>query len=94
MSSITYSPNKDELLIEFKNVKKQLQKMKGNFNFFFNDEGAISAIRIKSYTQVLEEFKKSMNCMKLGGIWKHALISDRDIIEARKELLEKIEEKD
>ncbi len=48
---------------------------------------------IKHATEELKRFRKNLNIIRLGGIWKGIRITDEDIGEMRKELLTRLEEK-
>jgi len=45
------------------------------------------------FMEELEEFKKNLNTIRLGGIWKGIKITEEDIKEIRRDLLKKLEEK-
>lgn len=90
--TISYTPSKDELMLKFRPVKKKPTKELGRFKLWYDIEGNIFAIAINRYTQELDEFKKSLHTARLGGIWKGVQITGEDIKEARKELLQKLEE--
>ena len=44
------------------------------------------------YTEELQEFRKNLHTIQLGGIWK-GTITGKDIRKVRKELLKTLEEK-
>lgn len=90
---ITYYPSKDELQIRFCPIKDKPNKKLGRFKLWWGDEGNICALDIKPFTDELEEFKRNLSAIQLGGIWKGVRVNDEDIKEGRQELLRKIEEK-
>lgn len=91
--TISYIPSKDEMLLKFGPVKGKPTKELDRFKLWWDNEGNICAIAIKSYTEELEEFRKNLNTIQLGGIWKDVRITEEDIQEAREDLLRKLEEK-
>ena len=93
MKAISYIPSKDEMLLEFRPVKKKPTKELGPFKLWLDKEDNIDAFAIMKFTEALEEFRKNLNAIQLSGIWKGAKITDEDIKEARKKLLKKLEEK-
>jgi len=90
---ITYVPFKDELILVISPVKREPNKKVGPFKLWWDDEGNICAIAITNYVEELEEFRKNLNVISLGGIWKGIKITEKDIKEAREELLRRLEEK-
>ncbi len=92
MKSISYIPDKDELIAEFRPRKTRPSAQIGHFSFWWDDKGNICAIRISTYLEEQNAFHKELYQAKLGGVWKGISLTDQDIKEARKELLVKIEE--
>lgn len=92
MKTISYIPSKDELLVKFRSVRSSQAKKLGRFTLWWDDEGTICAIDIMPFTEELEEFKKSLNTIRLGGIWKGVKITDKEIKKTREELLQKLED--
>ena len=88
-----YIPAKDELILKIYPVKRKANKKIGPFELWWDEDGNICAIAIKSFTEELKEFKKKRGWIQLGGIWKGIKIDEEDIKEARQELLKKIEER-
>ena len=74
-------------------VKREPNKNVGPFKLWWDDEGNICAIAITNYLEELEEFRKNLNVISLGGIWKGIKITEEDIKEVREELLRRLEEK-
>lgn len=93
MRTVSYIPSKDELVVKFRPGKKRPTKDLGRLKLWWDEEGNICAIAIKSFTDELEEFEKKRGCIQLGGIWKGVKIEEEDIREARRELLKKLEER-
>jgi hypothetical protein len=89
MKSISYLPSKDKLLLKFRAVRSKPTKEFGRFKLWWDNKGNIYAIAIIPYMEELEEFKKNLDTIQLGGIWKGVKITDEDIKEARKTLLKK-----
>jgi len=93
MKTISYIPSKDELVLKFRSLKRKPTKEVGRFKLWWDDEGYIYGIDIMPFTEELEEFKKNLNVVRLGGIWKGVRVAEEDIKEVREDLLKKIEEK-
>jgi len=92
MKSISYIPDRDELIAEFRPRKTKPSIQVGHFSLWWDEEGNICAIRIREYLEESEDFKRELNQAKLGGIWKGLSLTDNDIQKARKELFGKLEE--
>jgi hypothetical protein len=90
---ISYIPSKDELILSIYPIGKRPSKKAGPIKLWWDTKGKICAVSISSYSTQLEKFKRNLNTVHLGGIWKGVQISSKDIKEARKTHLEKIEEK-
>ena len=90
---ITYVPSKDELTLVISPVKRKPNKKVGPFKLWWDDEGNICAIAITNYVEELEEFRRNLHVISLGGIWKGIKITEEDIKEAREELLRRLEDK-
>lgn len=93
MKTISYIPSKDELVLKFRPLKGKPTKELGRFKLWWNDEGDICGIDIMPFMEELEEFKKNLSTMRLGGVWKGIKITDEDIKEIREDMLKKLEEK-
>lgn len=91
--AISYNPSKDELIVKFRPVKPKPLKVAERFKLWWDDEGNICAFAITHYSEALEDFKRNLNAIRLGSIWKGLKISDEDIKAGREELLKKLEEK-
>jgi len=88
--TISYSPSKDELLLEFHARRGHSSVEFGRFQVWY-EENRICAVRIKAYTQEIDEFNETLRRVRLGGIWKGVTISEKDIEEARAALLKELE---
>lgn len=94
MKAISYIPARDEMLLKLRPVKqKEPTKELGRFKLWWDREGNIYALAITGFMEELEEFRKNLNTIQLGGIWKGVKITKEDIKEVRKELLKKLEDK-
>ncbi len=93
MMTISYIPFKDELIVKFRPVTGRPTKILGSFKLWWDDDGNICAIVIMSFTEKLEDFRRNLNTVRLGSIWKGVKITNKEIKEAREELLKKLEEK-
>lgn len=91
--AISYNPSKDELVVKFRPAKGKPSKAVDHLKLWWDSKGNICAIDIERYAEALEEFRRSLNAVRLGGLWKGIEISEKDIEEARKELTAKREEK-
>jgi hypothetical protein len=90
---IQYTPSSDELTLINRPVGGDPNKEVGNFKLWWDNDGTICAVSITNYTEELEEFRKDLHTIRLGGIWKGVTITDKDIQDARKELLNTLEER-
>ena len=90
---IAYTPSKDELVLEILPRKGRPNEDLNHFKIWWDDEGNICGIAITKYTEGLEDFRKNLNAIRLGGIWKGIEVTDKDIREARETLLIALEEK-
>ena len=93
MKRVSYIPSIDKLILELRPLRKKPTKKLGRFKLWWDDKGYIYGIHIEEFTKMLEEFKKNINTIRLGGIWKGIKITEEDIKKIRKDLLKKIEEK-
>ncbi|RKX69555.1 hypothetical protein DRP53_07825 [candidate division WOR-3 bacterium] len=73
---LTYVPSKDELTLTIHPVKGRPNKKAGPFQLWWDDEGTICALTIRNYREELEEYRRNMNVIPLGGIWKGVRITD------------------
>ena len=89
---VVYIPSKDELVLEIYPRKGRPNKKLNHFKLWW-DDGTIRAIAITSFMEEWEEFKKNLNMIQLGGIWKGVRITGEDIRETRRILLKELEEK-
>jgi len=92
MSSISYAPSRDELLLSFRSLEGKSPKKFGRFELWWDEEGCIDGIDIMPYMEELEEFKRIRNTVRLGGLWKGIKITEEDIKGIRNDLLSKLEE--
>lgn len=93
MSTISYNPSTDELVLRFQPITGRPTKDLGSFKLWWDEEGNIRGIKIMPFTQEMEEFKKPATIIKLGDLWGGITITDEDIKKGREELLQKIEMK-
>lgn len=93
MRAISYIPSKDELRAQIRPPEAGPSRKVGHFEFWWDDRGIIYAILIKHYFREREEFRRDLNTVRLGGMWKGVKITAEEIEEARKELLQTLEEK-
>ncbi|MDZ7292676.1 MAG: hypothetical protein ONB44_17755 [candidate division KSB1 bacterium] len=91
--TLSYNPVTDEMLLKFTSVIGKPTKEFDRFRLWYDDEGNIHAFAITKYCEEVEEFRKNLNVIRLGGIWRGVKITDDDITEARETLLRKLEEK-
>lgn len=88
-----YDSLKDELVLDACPRKGKPNIDLGSLKLWWDENGNICTVAIGNYTEELKAFRKNLNVIRLGGIWKEAKITDEDIEESRRELLEKLEEK-
>jgi hypothetical protein len=91
MKTVSYIPSNDELVLRFRPLKEKPTKVVGRFKLWWDEEGYIYGINIRPFMEELEEFKKNLNTVRLGGIWKRIKITDEDIKETRRDLLKKLD---
>lgn len=87
MKTISYIPSSDELVIKFRPLKRKPTKELGHFKLWWDDEGYIYGVDIMPFMEELEEFKKNLNTIQLGGIWKGVKITAKDFRQTREDLL-------
>ena len=90
--TISYIPTKDELVLKFRPLERKPSKELGSFRLWWDDEG-VYGVEIMPYMEELEDFKKNLNRVQLGGIWKGVKITEGDIKKIREGLLKKLKEK-
>jgi len=91
--TVSYIPSKDELVLKFRPLEGKPSKEFGRFRLWWDDEGDIYGIGIMPYMEELEDFKKNLNRVQLGGFWKGVKITEGDIEKIREGLLKKLGEK-
>jgi len=91
MKTISYNPLKDEMVIQFHPSEGEPTIEFDNFKIWGDKGGSICTMEITSFTKEMEEFEKKRNTINLQGIWKGIEITDKDIKEARKELVQILE---
>jgi len=77
--TISYIPTKDELVLKFRPLEGKPSKEFGRFRLWWDDEGDIYGIGIMPYMEELEDFKKNLNKVQLGGFWNGVKITEGDI---------------
>lgn len=88
---VQYIPSQDKLILKIRRTKGRATRKSGPFEFWWDTEG-ISAVAIAKYTEELQQFRRALNVVPLGGIWLGLQVTDADIKKARKRLLKDIEE--
>ena len=91
--TISYIPSRDELVLKFRALEGKPSKEFGRFKLWWDEEGDIYGIGIMPYMEELEDFKKNLNKVQLGGVWKGVKITEGDIEKIREGLLKKLGEK-
>jgi len=92
MNTISYHPNENSLILTFVQVENEPSEKAGPFKLWLDDEGGIQALAITEYTEVWKEFRDHLGTAQLEDVWKGVKITDKDIHEARQELLKSLEE--
>lgn len=90
--TISYIAGNDELLLKSRPLKGKPQMQFGRFKLWWDDEG-IYGVDIMPFMEELDEFKKNLNTVRLGGVWRGVKITDEDIKKIRIGLTKKLEEK-
>ena len=93
MKKINYEPKKDRMVIRLEPGKRPHCVDYGNFRICWDESGNVQSLMISSFIEELEAFKKSLHTIRLGGIWKGLKITDSDIDEVRKELLNGLDDR-
>ncbi len=93
MKTISYLPSKDRLSLIMESLRGRTRRRLGRFTVWSDQDGRICGLEIRDLARQLEEFKKKLGTIRLGGIWKGVRISDEDIKEVRREMLSKLEER-
>ncbi len=96
MSTITYDASEDKEVLNLHPnhfSESSPKAVKGRFRIWWDDEGEICAVTISEFTKELEDFRKNMYSIRLGGIWKGVKVTERDIMEARRSMMRKLDKK-
>jgi hypothetical protein len=89
---LSYLPSKDEMILKIGSVQSKPNVVKGSLKIWSDEKHLIDGISITEYTKILEEFRKNLHVVKLGGLWQGVKITDADIRKARRLLLTRLEE--
>jgi hypothetical protein len=89
---LSYLPSKDEMILKIGFVQSKPNVVKGSLKIWSDEKHLIAGISITEYTKILEEFRKNLHVVKLGGLWQGVKITDADIRKARRLLLTQLEE--
>ncbi|OGF58612.1 MAG: hypothetical protein A2Y62_16700 [Candidatus Fischerbacteria bacterium RBG_13_37_8] len=89
--SISYNPKADDLVYKTRENNQKPNIKASNFIIWFDKELSLYAIKISNFNEELKEFKRNLNIVRLGGIWQGIEITDKDIEDARQDLLKIIE---
>jgi hypothetical protein len=89
---LSYLPSKDEMILKIGSVQSKPNVVKGSLKIWSDEKHLIDGISITEYTKILEEFRKNLHVVKLGGLWQGVKITDADIRKARRLLLTQLEE--
>jgi len=91
--AISYNPAKDELAVKLRPAKGKPSKVVDHLKLWWDSEGNICALDIEHYAEALLQFKRNLNTVRIGRLWKGIEITEEEIQKARRELTEKLEEK-
>lgn len=89
---LAYLPSKDEMILEIGSVQAKPNMIRGPLKIWSDKKHLISGIAIPEYKKILDEFRKNLHVVKLGGLWRGIKITDADIRKARESLLAQLEE--
>lgn len=89
---LSYLPPKDEMILEIGSVQAKPDMVKGPLKIWRDKEQRIAGIAILEYKKTLDEFRKNLHVVKLGGLWRGVKITKADIKKARQSLLTQLEE--
>ena len=93
MKTLSYIPSRDKLVLKLRPLNKKPTKKIGRFKLWWDEEGYIYGVDITQFMEELKEFSKSLNMIRLGGIWKGVRIEEEDIKEIRRDLLTMLQER-
>jgi hypothetical protein len=89
---LSYLPTTDEMILKIGSVQSKPNMVKGSLKIWSDEKHLIAGIAITAYTKTLDEFRKNLHVVKLGGLWQGTKIRDADIRKARRLLLTQLEE--
>ena len=93
MTAISYQPQKDRMVVQIQPEPRPHCTNVGHFQICSDNFGKVKSLTIDSFMEELRAFKKGLHTVKLGGIWKGLKITESDIDEVRKELLNGLDER-
>ena len=85
--------DQDELLCQIVPATGEPDKQVGPFKLWFDPDGTVKTVAIESYVEQLDKFRKNRNVIKLKGMWSGISITETDIQQTRKDLIEKLEKR-
>lgn len=86
MNTITYIPERDELLVTFGSSRGNGLKRFGPFCLWQDRNGAIRALAVKSASKESDELRRNRGVVHLGGIVRGVKITRKDTGAVRSEL--------
>jgi len=89
---ITYTPSRDEMLLRLRATDFKPTLRGRGFRIWLDQKGNLCSFAVTSFEQRLTEFRKTLRSTRLAGIWRGLKLTEKDIGEARAELLQKLEE--
>jgi hypothetical protein len=89
---ITYTPSRDEMLLRLRATDFGPSLRGRGFRIWLDQRGNLCSFALTSFEQRLTEFRKTLHSTRLGGIWRDLRLTEKDIREARAELLQKLED--
>ena len=81
------------MILEIGSLQSQPNIVKGPLKIWSDEKHLIAGIAITGYTKILDEFRKNLHIVRLGGLWQGVKITNADIKKARRSLLAQLEEK-
>ena len=78
--------------MQIASVRGEPTSQSGRFKLWMDKGGNIRALEIEAYYSALRRFRSNLGVVQLGGLWKDVTITEKDISEARADLLKRLEE--
>gem|GEM_PF-1808884 len=91
MKSVTYAPSRDELVVGSRRSNGGASADVGPFRLYWDNRLVIRGLHVRNARRQLEDFRRALRVVPLGGILCGVEVSDDDIRQSRQELLAQVE---